>query len=130
MNGSAPDTWQRVEQLFHQAAALPAHERSAFLDRECGRDAALRAEIESLLRSSEAATGAAFLDRSVNVVNPGGEELAPGTMLGAYRVVRLIGRGGMGEVYLAERSDGKFIKQVAAKLLRPEAAEHQHRFDA
>ena len=57
-------------------------------------------------------------------------ELAAGILLGAYRVLRLIGRGGMGEVYLAARADGQFQQQVAIKVLRAEAREHLNRFEA
>ena len=107
-----------VERLLDLAAALPEERRSAFLAREC-RDARVRAEVESLL---EYVTGAEeFFDEAIQGAAADvrtSREPAPGDMIGAYRVVSLLGRGGMGAVYLAERADGELQQKVAIKLLR------------
>ena len=118
--------WNRADRLFDEALDLPPGERSAFLDRACGEDTGLRELVGRLLASAGEETSA---------VEPGGalrgplwnrlqgelareEELVPGTLVGRYRIVRELGRGGMAVVYLAERADGQFEQQVALKLLK------------
>ena len=126
-----PERWQRIEALLHRALDSAPAARAALLDRECRNDPALRTEVESLL----AAAGETDLALA-GVALRGGEAgepppvLEPGLRLGAWRIVALIGRGGMGEVYRAERADGAFHQQVAIKLLRREAGEHLARFHA
>jgi serine/threonine-protein kinase len=114
-----PDTAERLVELVEAALARPAGERPAFLDEACRTDdAALRAEAESLLRYHERA--ASFIEQpafpSAAELPAGGEGLAAGALVGDYRIVRLIGEGGMGEVYLAE--DTKLARPVAIKLVR------------
>ncbi len=120
-------TWERVAALLDEALELPPPERADFLDRACAGAAELRAEVEALLAADERA--ASFLagpaDPSGHLlaaaVNERREEAAAervGQRLGAYRLVREIGRGGMGTVYLAERADGQFEQRVAIKLIR------------
>jgi serine/threonine-protein kinase len=114
--------WQKVEEVFHEAAELPADRRAAFLDRACAGDAALREEVEALLRSFDDAEG--FLETPVitqgaDLLSSACEPSLAGEILGPYRVIREIGRGGMGTVYLAERADDQFHKTVAIKLIGP-----------
>jgi serine/threonine protein kinase/tetratricopeptide (TPR) repeat protein len=104
--------------IFHAAIALPAGERAALLDESCGGDAALRAEIEALLRSHERSDelpdAAAFLGGAAIE-----DELATasaGQMIGRYRIVREIGQGGMGAVYEAVQQP--LDRRVALKLIR------------
>jgi serine/threonine-protein kinase len=115
--------WRRIEALLDAAFDLPAEQQRAFLAAECGDDAALRAEVESLLAADRVAEG--VLEEGVapalfsGLVERHAEAtLAPGTPVGAYRVLRLLGSGGMGEVYLAERADGGFEQRVALKLIK------------
>ena len=115
------EQWPRVKELFAAAVELPADERAALLDRACEGDSTLRKEVESLLDSDEQAEG--FIEKSAFAL-PGdllaeeAEEEFAGRQFGAYRVVREIGRGGLGAVYLAARSDEQYQKQVAIKLVK------------
>jgi eukaryotic-like serine/threonine-protein kinase len=115
-----PDRWARIEEVFLEAVELPPAAVPAVLDRLCGNDVELRREVEALLRASGPAAG--FLDALAKRagLDFDGEAAAPaaaGRRLGSYRLLREIGRGGMGAVYLAERADDQFEKQVAVKLL-------------
>ncbi|HVP59003.1 MAG TPA: serine/threonine-protein kinase [Myxococcaceae bacterium] len=106
--------WRRVQDLFHAAADLPAGDQHSFLEARSDGDAALVAEVEALLLADR--TPDSFLDRSLpdlagHLLGPDG----PG-WVGPYRVLRLLGEGGMGIVYLVERAD--VGGRAALKLLR------------
>jgi eukaryotic-like serine/threonine-protein kinase len=113
----------RVEALFHRAADLPPEGQRALLDSACAGDPALRAELERLLADDarlRAGGGAtAFLDsplvRSPPPAAPAGPALTP--RLGRYRVLRLLGEGGMASVYEAEQDNPR--RAVALKVIRP-----------
>jgi serine/threonine-protein kinase len=109
--------WARIEALFDHAVELTAAERAHFLDAECRDDAALRQEVDSLLAEHDAEP--AFLETPAPWT-PAGEDAddAPAEAIGPYRVLRLLGRGGMGQVWLAERQEPGFRQQVALKLMR------------
>jgi serine/threonine-protein kinase len=109
------DRAARIRDVFIEALDLAGARREAFLERACAGDASLRAEVEALL----AADGAAgrFLDPDVHTASGAGEERV-GTRLGPYLLERVIGMGGMGAVYMAERADEEFHKQVAIKILK------------
>ncbi|HMV87150.1 MAG TPA: serine/threonine-protein kinase [Blastocatellia bacterium] len=117
--------WKRVRELFDAALERPAAERAAWLAQSCGGDEALQANVEQLLQAEGELEG--FLDTPVlaQLEEQPTRELT-GQRVGAYQVVRELGRGGMGVVYLAERADGEFHKQVAIKLL-PTSADEQVR---
>lgn len=110
--------WDRIERIFLDAADLPPKEQEAFLDQACGGDLELRREVESLL-SSDLKSGEK-ITRAVEDEAQSLFGLSPiiGTRLGSYRVVREIGRGGMGAVYLAVRDDDQYRKSVAIKLVK------------
>ena len=110
-----PDRWQQAKDLFAQACEQPAPDRAAFLAAACHGDEELRREVSSLLESHEethsvfdAPIVAAFTDRV---------DAMAGRSLGAYRIIRQIGRGGMGSVYLAERADDLYRRRVAVKAV-------------
>ena len=111
-------------EVFGEALELDPEARVAYLDRACVGDPALRAEMESLL-AAHAAGAPAFFGRPLHISSTGGvvSELfggvATGTRIGPYRVVKLVASGGMGAVYLAERTDGEFNMRVAIKLVHP-----------
>ena len=119
---SSADRWQQLQALFHAALELQPDERSTFLDQNCGSDGELRKEIESLLDASEKPLD--FLRQPVleaahrMAAENSPQTIAPGTVLAHYKVIALLGAGGMGEVYLAE--DTHLKRKVALKMLTPE----------
>jgi non-specific serine/threonine protein kinase/serine/threonine-protein kinase len=121
-----PESWAEITELFGLAMDLPAEQRSAFVARVAGESPAIARELACLLDEHEHAEGDNFLP-SPGIAAPLITDLS-GTRAGPYRLVRLLGDGGMGAVYLAERSDGAFSKQVALKLLSPAFFHAQERF--
>jgi non-specific serine/threonine protein kinase/serine/threonine-protein kinase len=109
----------RCEELFHEAAALAETERAAFLQRSCAEDPALRADVERLLAAHERA-GDFISTPAIAAAGEwaDGEKSWVGRLVGPYRVVRELGRGGMGAVYLAERADGQYEHRVALKVIK------------
>jgi len=109
--------WQRIQALFHAAADLPEAERQVFLEDRCADDRSLIGEVVALLK--EDAAGDSVLDRGLahaaRQVLDGGPA-GPQTELGPYRIKRILGEGGMGVVYLAERKDLGSL--AAIKILR------------
>jgi non-specific serine/threonine protein kinase/serine/threonine-protein kinase len=117
-----PERWQQVRQLFDRAVAAPDAQRTALLAASCSDDLELRNEVASLLRSHQQA-GSVFLREPALALNlpaiasaENGSRI--GIRVGVYRLVELIGQGGMGDVYRAERADGQYDKQVAIKFVR------------
>jgi len=113
--------WSRIKQLFHEAQVVPLHERDAWLAAQCGDDRELLAEARDLLAAQPRAPdflddGAAGVLRRLH--GAGASEQLVGQRLGAYRLLRLVGEGGMGSVFLAEREDAEFTQRVALKLVR------------
>ncbi len=110
--------YQKIKRLFSAALDLDPAERRAFLDHASEGDASLKRAVEKLLlahRESEEfieAPAVAFVAESLL------DEAAENHRIGPYRVIREIGRGGMGTVYLAERDDDEYHKQVAIKVVR------------
>ena len=116
------DRWQRLEALFEQALAQPEDERAAWIAKAAGADAELRAELEQLVAAdaSHSAIDMAVAGEAHRLLGkPSGaaEPSVQGRRFGPYRIVRELGRGGMGRVYLAERDDAQYRGQVAIKLL-------------
>ncbi|MDE2347092.1 MAG: protein kinase [Gammaproteobacteria bacterium] len=122
--------WTAVEAALDAILALPEHEWAAAAERVGGADPRMRAELASLL--AHVGGFDPVLDRPAATaltdgVAPVGS-LTAGTRIGAYRILHLLGRGGMGEVYVAERADGLFESQVALKLVTREAAARPAQF--
>jgi len=119
------ERWQKVREVFGEALELPADERSAHLEHACGGDEELRLEVERLLGAMAEADG--FLEEPLVPRSEGSpaRDLYLGREVGAYRLVEHLGRGGMGVVYLATRSDEAFEKEVAIKLLPANCASEE-----
>jgi serine/threonine protein kinase/tetratricopeptide (TPR) repeat protein len=113
--------WDRVNELFYAAVELQEDRRADFLKETCGKDDALRKEVEALLAAHEQA-GAFIqtpaLKNALEWLTDSDEQLSAGKRIGAYKIIREIGRGGMGAVYLAERADEQYEKYVAIKLIK------------
>jgi eukaryotic-like serine/threonine-protein kinase len=100
--------WHRIDEVFAEALTLTATDRPRFLDEACGDDPDLRRDVEALLAD------AADAERLFPERRP---EPVAGRVIDAFRLLEVIGRGGMGTVFLAERADGHFRQRVALKLL-------------
>jgi serine/threonine-protein kinase len=124
-----PNRLKQIEEIYHRATSISPAEREPFLRACCGADEDLRREVESLLAfeesdddffesSLESLAAAMFVEREngANLIN---------RKIGHYRIEKLLGRGGMGEVYLAE--DIALERQVALKFLLPEIADDETR---
>ena len=112
-----PERWQRVEALFRTAIDRPADERDAYLTRVCDGDEDLRREVLSLLERDTAEDFIRDPIANAALAFTAKDDLT-GERIGPYRVKRLIGRGGMGDVYEAERDDEHFRQQVAIKIIK------------
>lgn len=112
------ERFRRIEDLFHSAVELPDEEREAFLQRRCADDPALRAEVERLLAAHVRSTDFISSPAIAGVREWASDESLVGQLVGPYRLVREIGRGGMGAVYLAERADGQYQQRVALKVIK------------
>jgi eukaryotic-like serine/threonine-protein kinase len=117
----SPDRWQRVKDVFGEVCERPPAERASFLAEACGGDEELRSEVGSLLESYRE-TGGALDMPAAAAFGPARARVDPlvGRELGSYRIIRQIGRGGMGSVYLAERADDQFRRRVAVKAVNPD----------
>lgn len=116
-----PERWRQIEELFLAASELPAGQRSSFMDEACNGDSDLRDAVNSMLAADE-------LDEQF--IEAPAMELAAGLIesykfepdevhqIGPYQLMKLLGEGGMGAVYLASRSDDHYQKQVAIKLVK------------
>jgi eukaryotic-like serine/threonine-protein kinase len=112
------DRWDRIETVFEQALACEGEELEALLAGACGGDGELRREVESLLAAHRAAGG--FIEEPALadwLPSLGPEAAWEGRRIGAYTVVREIGRGGMSRVFLAARSDAEYESRVAIKVM-------------
>ena len=113
--GVTADQMALFDRLFEQASALPEPERERWLDAHCG-DPEVRAELDSILPHAAATGGFTAALNAAAIAPP--TALDSGQRLGPYRILGLLGEGGMGAVYEAIRDDDQFRKKVAIKVLR------------
>ena len=109
----------RIAEIVEAALEREPAERGRFVDEACGADARLRAEVESLLTFQQQASDfieAPAYEIASRILTEADGELKPGQTLGDYRVLSLLGEGGMGEVYLVE--DTKLARRVAIKVVK------------
>ena len=102
------DHWLQAETIFHETVGLAEPERTAVLESRCQGDTELMAELRALLLACEAEQAHQNVTATEN---------SPAPRVGVYTIDRLLGRGGMGAVYLAHRDDGQFEQQVAIKII-------------
>ncbi|MEM8485329.1 MAG: protein kinase [Bacteroidota bacterium] len=111
--------WKKLEALFNAALELTHVDRAAFLTDACADDEALHKELVAMLKANEGSMAMALEERLLTEDDsPEAIDLV-GTHIGHYRLEKLIGEGGMGEVYLAQRDDAQYKQHVALKLVRP-----------
>ncbi|MCI0390107.1 MAG: hypothetical protein MOB07_15255 [Acidobacteria bacterium] len=119
-----PERWEQIEKLYHATLEREPGDRMTFLDRACAGDETLRRQVAALLACDDRA--ASFIESPVLAFAAGGlagESLATAqsqasARIGAYQILSLLGRGGMGEVHLAY--DTRLDRKVAVKLLPAE----------
>lgn len=114
------DAWRRIKDVCAGALERPPEERAAYLDETCGGDAGLRAEVESLLLAYTRAGDFIEQPAAVNLTPDAdvAEDPQLGRAVGPYVIEEVIGRGGMGDVYLGRRADQEFEQHVAIKMIR------------
>ena len=123
-----PERWQRVDEIFQAAVELNLAQRETFLNASCGADQELRSEVESLLSCDE--EGLSIIDEPAYQVAAGllvseKHQLTEGQQFGHYEIAGLIGKGGMGEVYVAQ--DLRLKRRIALKLLPTDYTKHKDR---
>ncbi len=114
------EQYNQLKELFQAALERAPDERAAFLDVACQAEPTLRAEVDELLAAHEQTSylDAAALAADDALPMDASSELITGKRIGPYKILRELGHGGMGTVYLAVRDDDQFKKQVAIKLVR------------
>jgi len=131
-----PERWQQISRIFNSAIALDVEARAAYVAGQCGGDESLRVEVEKLISSHQqasdenfigghAAEDAASLLLEDDKAHAHTTVLTDGQQLGSYLIIKRLGAGGMGEVYLAR--DSRLDRTVALKVLSPDVSSDQRR---
>jgi eukaryotic-like serine/threonine-protein kinase len=115
------ERWQKVKDIFGAALELRPDERHRFLAQACAGDEQLQSEVESLVASFECAAdfiAAPVVEDTFKLLDEQRSKSVAGRRLGQYEIIRELGQGGMGAVYLALRADDQYQQQVAIKLVK------------
>ncbi len=116
------DRWKLIDQILDELLDSSSSQRETILTKRCGADVALRLEVEKLLAATQKASDfleVSALESASQALDLATTESLIGKRVGNYRLLKLIGRGGMGKVFLASRNDDEFRKTVAVKLVNP-----------
>jgi serine/threonine-protein kinase len=114
------DRWQVAKQLFEDVVAIPKSQQEEYLAKACSNDDALYHTVYSMLQANDKVSDFSYsglISDNATATLKQSEVLAPGTLIGSYRILNKLADGGMGSVYHGCRADDSFDKQVAIKLL-------------
>ena len=117
-----PERYKQIDELVDAALSLPQVERACYLDAACDGDEELRREVESVLAHHEQASRlleSPAIERAAELIAGPESRSLEGETISHYTLIRRIGSGGMGKVYLAE--DTRLDRRVAIKILPPES---------
>jgi serine/threonine protein kinase len=130
-----PERWNQISRIFNSAIALDGDARAAYVEGQCGSDESLRAEVEKLISSHQQASEENFIGGHAAEVaaefllgddaHANTTALSDGQQLGSYLILKKLGAGGMGEVYLAK--DSRLDRTVALKVLSPDVSSDKRR---
>src|SRR5262245_49615429 len=120
-NGMTANKWDKAKEIFTAALDCDEQSQGAFVAAACGEDEELRREVSSLLAAFAKADN--FIENpavtdALKVVDEQKHRAIAGRRIGHYTLIREVGQGGMGVVYLATRADAEYDKQVVIKLIR------------
>lgn len=108
--------WEIIQKLFEASLELPLEDRHDFLVKESDGDQDLIDRVEALLRADESDDDTMLSTSAIGYLNDA--DAGDDMVLGPYRIIEILGKGGMGIVYLAERIDGQFEQRVALKVIK------------
>jgi serine/threonine protein kinase len=118
------ERWQLLQRIFTEAADLPEDRQAQFVKDSCGGDEGLADEVRAMLQCDAEPTNGPLtnaLDAAIDATTTDRRQALIGTVVGSYRLVSVLGHGGAGSVYLAERSDRQYSAQVAVKIVESAA---------
>ncbi|MEQ1581248.1 MAG: tetratricopeptide repeat protein [Steroidobacteraceae bacterium] len=118
------ERWQHLQRVFAEATDLPKDQQERFVKETCGGDEGLIGEVLAMLQcDAEPSNGPLTnaLDAAIDATTTDRRQALIGTVVGSYRLVSVLGHGGAGSVYLAERSDRQYSAQVAVKIVESAA---------
>lgn len=116
-----PEKWEEAKEVFQSALALSGDRRTNFIAEACRDDGEMRAEVESLISAFDRAGAfieAPAVEDAMKLLDNVASDSVTGQRIGSYEIVKQLGRGGMGTVYLAVRADEQYEKKVAIKLVK------------